>query len=101
LGRFGSQIIKSERLVGKRSVNDKSLVRKQESTHLVALMQQFDQPPISDSRKALALERMDAKQENLKHLDVDDPPDAMYDVLNFFESVSLLTNKGYLDKEMV
>jgi hypothetical protein len=68
---------------------------------LVELEQQFDQPPISDARKALALQRLDATQENLKHLDVDNPPDSMYDVLNFFESVSLLTNKGYLDKEMV
>jgi hypothetical protein len=69
--------------------------------HLVELVQQFDQPPVADARKALAIQRMDAKQEALKPIDVDDPPEAMYDVLNFFEHVSLLANNGYLDKKMV
>ena len=69
--------------------------------HLVELVQQFDQPPVADARKTLALQRMDAKQNALKPLDVNDPPDAVYDVLNFFEHVSLLANSGYLEKKMV
>jgi hypothetical protein len=51
--------------------------------------------------RALALARLDEKQEVLKPLDVDDSPDAVWVVLNFFEHVSLLANKGYLDDEMV
>jgi hypothetical protein len=68
--------------------------------HLVEELNEFDHPPYSDDRKTLALQRMDARQEALKALNVDDPPDAMYNVLNFFEHVSLLANRGYLDKEM-
>jgi hypothetical protein len=34
-------------------------------------------------------------------LDVDDPPDGVWDVLNFFEHVSMLANNGYLDEDMV
>jgi hypothetical protein len=69
--------------------------------HLVELVQEFQRPPVSDSMKALALARLDAKQEALKPLYVDNPPDAVWDVLNFFEHVSLLANDGYLDDDMV
>jgi hypothetical protein len=49
----------------------------------------------------LALARLDGKQEAIKPLDVNDPPDAMYNVLNFLEHLSLLANHGYVDEKMV
>lgn len=62
------------------------------------LVRQFDQPPLGNARKALALKRIDTRQRNVRSLDPDNPPDEMYDVLNFFEHISLLANRGYLDK---
>lgn len=69
--------------------------------HLVEFMNRFEHPPVSDAMKSLARQRMDAKQEKLKDFDPADPPDALTDVLDFFEDIGLLANKGYLDKRMV
>jgi hypothetical protein len=65
--------------------------------HLVEESSQFDQGPLFVSRKALAAKRIDRKNEVLRPLDVDDPPDEMYDVLNACDHVGLLTKRGYLD----
>ncbi len=61
------------------------------------MIHQFEQPPVIDAWKSLARKRIDQKQQNLRSLDPDDPPDEMYDVLNFFEYVGLLAKRGYLD----
>jgi hypothetical protein len=36
--------------------------------HLVELVQEFDSPPVSNARRALAIARLDGTQENLKPL---------------------------------
>jgi hypothetical protein len=66
--------------------------------HLDELVQRFDQPPMVDFRRMLAVKRLDAKHEKLLPLDPDDAPDEMSDVLGFFEDMSLLEKRGYLDK---
>ncbi|MBZ5628397.1 MAG: hypothetical protein LAO06_05965 [Acidobacteriia bacterium] len=69
--------------------------------HLVQLVRDFDQPPMVDYRKKLAAKRIDSVKEQLRSLDVDDPPGEMYDLLNFFEEVGMLAKRGYLDKKDV
>jgi hypothetical protein len=69
--------------------------------HLVEVVQQFDQHPMVDFRKSLAVKRLDAKHENLLRLNPDKAPYEMSDVLDFFEHVSLLEKRGYLDKNDV
>jgi hypothetical protein len=60
--------------------------------HLLALVNEFDQEPMATYRRALAEKR-------LKHQD--DDPMELYRVLDFFETVGLLVNRGYLDEEDV
>ena len=69
--------------------------------HLAEVLRQFEQPPLIDSWKAVARNRIDTKQHSLRPLDLDDPPEAMYEVLGFFEYVGLLEKRGYLDAEDV
>jgi hypothetical protein len=69
--------------------------------HLQEMIKQFSEPPVSVAMRSFALKRIDQKREVLRPLDPDDPPDGMYDLLNFFETVGLLTNRGYLDKKDV
>jgi hypothetical protein len=56
---------------------------------------------LAGARKALALHRLDAKQQNLLPLDVENPPSDMFSILDFFEHMSLLVDRGYLAKEDV
>ena len=72
-----------------------------QAQHLHEVVDQFDNGPISATLRALATKRVDQKRETLKSLDTDDPPMEMYDVLDFFEYVALLTKRGYLDKNDV
>lgn len=60
--------------------------------HLLELANQFDQEPMATYRRALA-------QKRLKH--EDDDPMELYRLLDFFETVGLLVNRGYLDEEDV
>ena len=73
----------------------------QRIVHLRDMLQQFSEPPISKTLEALASERIDQQQQVLRPLDPDDAPDEMYDVMNFFETMGLLVNRGYLDKKDV
>jgi hypothetical protein len=66
--------------------------------HLDELVQLYDQPPMVDFRKSLADKRLDAKHKILLPLDPDNAPYEMSDVLGFFEHMSLLEQRGYLDK---
>ena len=51
-----------------------------------------------DFRKRLACNRLDVKRQNLLPLNPDNAPYEMSDVLGFFEHVSVLEKRGYLDK---
>ncbi len=63
-----------------------------EVQHLLALVNQFDQEPMATYRRALAQKRL--KRE-------DEDPMELYRLLDFFETVGLLVNRGYLDEEDV
>lgn len=69
--------------------------------HLDELVHEYDQRPMVDFRKRLACNRLDVKRQNLLPLDPDNAPYEMSDVLDFFEHVSLLEKRGYLDKYAV
>jgi hypothetical protein len=69
--------------------------------HLIELVNQFDQKPFTDLRTKLALSRIDRKHEALVPLKPDDAPDEMYTILDFFDHVGLLEQRGYLDKSDV
>ncbi len=59
--------------------------------HLLALTQQFEQEPIATYRRGLAGNRLKNEQD----------PDELYAVLNFFETVGLLVDRGYLSESDV
>jgi hypothetical protein len=65
--------------------------------HLVDEETRFDSPSLLKSRKGLAAKRMDTVHETLRHLDVDNPPPEMWDLVNYCEHVGFLTRRGYLD----
>lgn len=68
---------------------------------LAEVVDKFDNGPVSLKLQLLAAKRIDQKTQMLKSLDTAAPPMEMYDVLDFFEYVALLTNRGYLDKNDV
>jgi hypothetical protein len=53
--------------------------------HLITLVNQFDQEPMATYRRGLAQKRLSNK---------DSDPDESYRVLDFFETVGLLVNRG-------
>lgn len=59
--------------------------------HLLALTQQFEQEPMATYRRGLAEKRLKNEQD----------PDELYAVLDFFETVGLLVNRGYLNESDV
>ena len=69
--------------------------------HLQEMVQQFSTPPVSDSLRLLASKRIDQKQKVLLPLSPDDAPEEMYDLMNFFETMALLTERGYLNERDV
>jgi hypothetical protein len=60
--------------------------------HLVTLVGQFDQVPMATYRKSLAGKRLNTKD--------DDPPE-LYRILDFYETVGRLVDRGYLNEEDV
>lgn len=60
--------------------------------HLVTLVGQFDQEPMATYRKGLADKRLNTKD--------DDPPE-LYRILDFYETVGRLVDRGYLNEEDV
>lgn len=59
--------------------------------HLMNLVAQFDQEPMATYRKTLAAGRLQGKE---------DQPE-LYRVLDFFETVGVLTDRGYLNEKDV
>jgi hypothetical protein len=51
-----------------------------------------------DTRRNLALKRLNSKHEALVPLDRDNPPDEMDDVLNFYEDVSVMVDHGMVSR---
>ena len=60
--------------------------------HLTSFVNEFDQEPMATYRKVLADKRLNAKDE--------DPPE-LYRVLDFYEKVALLVDRGYLNEDDV
>lgn len=60
----------------------------------------FDSPTFVAVRKNLAWKRL-AQDGNLTPLDPSDPPPEMYAVLNYFDYIGLLQERGYLDEDDV
>jgi hypothetical protein len=60
--------------------------------HLLALVNEFDQEPMATYRRGLA-------QKRLKGTDSD--PMELYRLLDFFETIGVLVNRGYLNEEDV
>ncbi len=60
--------------------------------HLETLVHEFDQEPMATYRRSLAQKRLKGE---------DDDPMELYRVLDFFETVGLLVNRGYLNEEDV
>jgi hypothetical protein len=61
---------------------------------LEEMTSKYDSPEMLKSRQKLACERL--QDDDLKQLDIDDPPDELYDQLNFFDGVALLEDRGAL-----
>jgi hypothetical protein len=57
----------------------------------------FDADPIANHRKTLAEARLDASKATLRSLDAEDPPVSTYEILNFFEHIAFLVDKGHLN----
>jgi hypothetical protein len=60
--------------------------------HLLTLVKEFDEEPMATYRKGLANKRLNTK---------DDDPRELYRVLDFYETVGRLVDRGYLDEEDV
>ena len=60
--------------------------------HLLTLVNEFDQEPMATYRRGFAQKRLSHK---------DDDPIELYRILDFFETVGLLVNRGYLNEEDV
>ena len=60
--------------------------------HLLVLANEFDQEPMATYRRGLAQKRLKRN---------DDDPMEFYRILDFFETVGLLVNRGYLNEEDV
>src|SRR5258708_21495251 len=60
--------------------------------HLLTLVNEFDQEPMATYRRGLAEKRLNHR---------DDDPIELYRVLDFFETVGLLVDRGYLNEEDV
>jgi hypothetical protein len=67
--------------------------------HLIELVTQFEQNPLAEQRRELGRQRTSGNQ--LKALDVNDPPYELHDILNFFEHMGYLLEENYLDLQGV
>lgn len=59
--------------------------------HLLTLTQQFEQDPMATYRRQLAEKRLRNEKD----------PEELYNVLNFFDTVGLLVDRGYLNESDV
>lgn len=65
--------------------------------HLVDEETKFDQPPLLKARRDLAANRIDSVHGILRHLDIENPPQEVWDLVNFCDHLGLLTRRGYLE----
>ena len=78
-----------------RQVAEKQLVqshKEDQIQHLLAMVSEFDQDPMATYRRELAKKRLKGKP---------DDPFEMYRELDFFETVDLLVDRGYLNEKDV
>src|SRR5260370_23370715 len=68
--------------------------------HIDELVHRWDYEMV-DARRALALKRLDPKQQTLLALNMDDPPKEMDAILNFYEHMDVMIDRGYVDKDDV
>jgi hypothetical protein len=54
-----------------------------------------------EARKGLALRRLDENKKSVRPLDLNDPPTEMVKILNFYEHLDLLVDRGFIDREDV
>jgi hypothetical protein len=59
----------------------------------------FDSPEMLNSRQKLACKRL--QNDELRQLDLDDPPDELYEQLNFFDGLGLLERRKALNPDDV
>jgi len=78
-----------------RQIENERVYRRIEN--LEEQLRRFDGAPIAEHRKRLAEGRLNASRSELRSLDPEDPPSCAYELLNFFEHVAFLTEKGHLD----
>jgi hypothetical protein len=67
--------------------------------HLIELLEQFEREPLALQRRKLGQERTIGDQ--LKPLNIDNPPYELHDILNYFEHMGYLLDEGYLDLQGV
>jgi len=65
--------------------------------HIDDLAHRWDYEMVG-TRKALALRRLNTKQDALLPLALENPPDEMLSILNFYEHMDLLIDRGFVDK---
>ena len=68
--------------------------------HMIDLVNQFEIDPLATSRRRLAEQRL-SPDGVLKPLDPENPPDELYDIMNFFEHMGYLLDGNYLSLEDV
>jgi hypothetical protein len=66
--------------------------KEEQIQHLLAMVSEFDQDPMATYRRELAKKRLEGKP---------DDPFEMYRELDFFETVNLLVDRGYLNEKDV
>jgi hypothetical protein len=67
--------------------------------HLIDLVEQFEREPLATYRRQLAMKRFSS--DTLAALNLDEPPDELHDVLNFFEHMGYLLDGGYIELQAV
>ncbi len=87
--RYARDQIKEAREMVKAQLKDKR--EADQVQHLLTLVSEFDQEPMATYRRVLAEKRLKGEGDPLE----------LYRVLDFFETVGLLVNRGYLNEEDV
>jgi hypothetical protein len=78
-----------------RQIENERVYRRIEN--LEEQLRRFDTNPLAEHRKKLAEARLDSSHTKLRNLDAEYPPTNSYEILNFFEHIAFLVDKGHLD----
>jgi hypothetical protein len=73
----------------------KDFRREAKISRLIELVQQFEQEPLSSFRRKLGDSRV--RDGKLTPLNLDDPPEELHDILNFFEHMGFLLSGDYIE----